>query len=104
VGTKTKERKEEKMNDDELRSQIEDLIRDEIQENINEYVDSMEETKQSGLGFVSNDDNQQLKVKVSQKEIDRIIKQYKKMKKGERSNLSHIKKLGLVDKNGRPLK
>ena len=104
MGTKTKERKEEKMNDDELRSQIEGLIRDEIQENINEYVDSMEETKQSGLGFVSNDDNQQLKVKVSQKEIDRIIKQYKKMKKGERSNLSHIKKLGLVDKNGRPLK
>ena len=30
----------------------------------------------------------------SQKEIEKIIKQYKKLKKAERSNLSHIKKLG----------
>jgi hypothetical protein len=43
-------------------------------------------------------------VKVSQKEIDKIIKEYKKMKKSERSNLSQVKKLGLVDKHGRPLK
>ena len=27
-------------------------------------------------------------------EIEKIIKQYKKLKKAERSNLSHIKKLG----------
>jgi hypothetical protein len=33
-------------------------------------------------------------VSVSQKEIEKIIKQYKKLKKAERSNLSHIKKLG----------
>ena len=49
------------------------------------------------------DDDKELKVKVSQREIDKIIKEYKKMKKGERSNLSQIKKLGLVDKNGNPL-
>ena len=36
----------------------------------------------------------ELKVSVSQKEIEKIIKQYKKLKKAERSNLSHIKKLG----------
>jgi len=92
------------MNEEDLRAQINSLIRDEIQENINDYVDSVEETKKAGLGFVSNDDNEQLKVKISQKEIDKIIKDYKKIKKSERSNLSHIKKLGLVDKHGNPLK
>jgi len=104
MGSKTKERKEKKMNEEDLRAQINSLIRDEIQENINDYVDSVEETKKAGLGFVSNDDSDQLKVKVSQKEIDKIIKEYKKMKKSERSNLSQVKKLGLVDKHGRPLK
>ena len=104
MGSKTKERKEKKMNEEDLRSQINSLIRDEIQENINDYVDSVEQTKKAGLGFVSNDDSDQLKVKVSQKEIDKIIKEYKKMKKSERSNLSQVKKLGLVDKYGRPLK
>ena len=92
------------MNEEDLRAQINSLIRDEIQENINDYVDSVEQTKEAGLGFVSNDDSDQLKVKVSQKEIDKIIKEYKKMKKRERSNLSQVKKLGLVDKHGRPLK
>ena len=91
------------MNDEDLRDQINSLIRDEIQENINDYVDSVQETKKAGLGFVSADDDKELKVKVSQREIDKIIKEYKKMKKGERSNLSQIKKLGLVDKNGKPL-
>ena len=79
------------MNEDILRDQINELIKSEIQENINEYVDSKEETKKAGLGFVDDDE---LKVNVSQREIDRIIKQYKKIKKSERSNLSHIKKLG----------
>ena len=104
MGSKTKERKEKKMNEEDLRAQINSLIRDEIQENINDYVDSVEETKKAGLGFVSNDDSEQLKVKVSQKEIDKIIKEYKKLKKSQRSNLSQVKKLGLVDKHGRPLK
>ena len=89
------------MNEDVLKDQINALIRDEIQEVINEYVDDVEETKKGGLGFVSNED--ELKVNISKKEIDKIIKQYKKIKKSERSNLSQIKKLGLVDKHGRPL-
>ena len=80
------------MNKDELRDQINELIKGEIQENINEYVDSKEETKKAGLGFVSNDN--ELKVSVSEREINKIIKQYKKIKKSERSNLSLIKKLG----------
>ena len=91
------------MNDEDLRDQINSLIRDEIQENINDYVDSVEETKKAGLVFVSADDDKELKVKVSQREIDKIIKEYKKMKKSKKSNLSQVKKLGLVDKNGNPL-
>ena len=89
------------MNDDVLRDQINSLIRDEIQEVINDYVDDQEETKKGGVGFVSNED--ELKVNISKNEVDKIIKQYKKIKKGEKSNLSQIKKLGLVDKHGRPL-
>lgn len=91
------------MNEEELREQINQLIRDEIQENINDYVDAQEETKKSGLGFVGKEEEQELTVNISKKEIDKIIKQYKKIKKSERSNLSHIKKLGLLDKHGRPL-
>ena len=91
------------MSDENLKSQINDLIRDEIQEMIDEYVDTQEETKKSGLGFVSNEDEENLKVKISKDEIDKIIKQYKKIKKQERSNLSQIKRMGLVDKNGNPL-
>ena len=92
------------MNEEDLKEQINSLIRDEIQDVINDYVDSVEETKKAGLGFVSADDDQELKVKVSQKEIDKIIKEYKRIKNEERSNLTHIKKLGLVDKHGNPLK
>ena len=92
------------MNEEDLKEQINSLIRDEIQDVINDYIDSVEETKKAGLGFVSADDDQELKVKVSQKEIDKIIKEYKRIKKEERSNLTHIKKLGLVDKHGKPLK
>jgi len=92
------------MNEEDLKEQINSLIRDEIQDVINDYVDSVEETKKAGLGFVSADDEKELQVKVSQREIDKIIKEYKRIKKEERSNLTHIKKLGLVDKHGNPLK
>ena len=90
------------MNEEDLRKQIESLIRDEIQETINDYVDSSESTD-SGIGFVHSEEEKNLKVRVSNREIDNIIKNYKKHKKSERSNISHIKKLGLVDKNGMPL-
>ena len=89
------------MKDEHLRDQINDLIRDEIQEVINDYVDTRDSTQSSGLGFVEEKD--ELKVSISNQEINKIIKEYKKIKKSERSNISHIKKLGLVDKHGRPL-
>jgi hypothetical protein len=91
------------MKDNDLRDQINSLIRDEIQDVINDYVDEKDELKKSGIGFVGTDDQDQLKVNISQKEIDKIIKEYKKLKKNNRSNLTQIKKLGLLDKNGNPL-
>ena len=87
----------------ELRMEIDAIIRDEIQENINDYVDQQEESEKTGLGFVEKEDEDELKVSISKQEIDKIIKEYKKSKKLKRSNLGQIKKLGLVDKHGRPL-
>jgi hypothetical protein len=80
-----------KPSDEDLKKAVDILIRQEIQDNINDYVDSQDETEKGGLGFIEEDE---LKVSVSQKEIEKIIKQYKKLKKAERSNLSAIKKLG----------
>jgi hypothetical protein len=89
---------------DKLRNQINDIIEGEIQLGINEFLEEKQkkETDQ-GLGFVTSEEAKELKVKVSNNEIDKIIKQYKKLKKKEKSNLSQVKKLGLVDKHGRPL-
>ena len=91
------------MNDDLLRAQITQLIRDEIQENINDYVDSKEETEKSGLGFVDKEGDDELKVKILNSRVEKILKEYKKLKKQERSNLGQIKKLGLIDQHGRQL-
>ena len=78
---------------DELRDQINDILEAEIQNGINDYIEK------EGKGFKG----QELKVNVSQDEIDKIIKEYKKIKKQERSNLSQVKKMGLTDKDGKPL-
>ena len=90
------------MSDELLKAQVNALIRDEIQEGINEYVDAQEESQKTGLGFVENTD-EELKVNIPNKEVDKIIKQYKKLKRKEKSNFSQIKKLGLLDKHGKPL-
>ena len=87
----------------ELRMEIDAIIRDEIQEGINEYVDQQEESEKKGVGFVGKEEEDQLKVSISNREIDKIIKDYKKVKKFKKSNLGQVKKLGLVDKHGRPL-
>jgi hypothetical protein len=81
------------MNEENLRDQINQLIRDEIQENINDFIDMKEEERKSGLGFVSADDNNDLTVKIPNSEIDKIIKEYKKIKKYQKSSLFEIKKL-----------
>ena len=89
---------------EELRNQINDIIEGEIQLGINDYLEEKQEKeKQQGMGFVTSEEAKNLKVKVSNAEIDKIIKEYKRIKKKEKSNLSQVKKLGLVDKHGRPL-
>ena len=90
--------------DDLLRDQINQVIRDEIQSKINDYIDQKELIEKSGLGFVQKEDDKEFKVKIKNSEVDKIMKEYKKIMKKEKSNFSHIKKLGLVDKHGRPLK
>ena len=87
----------------ELRMEIDAIIRDEIQENINDYVEQQEETEKTGLGFVGKEEEDQLKVSISNREIDKIIKEYKRIKKQKKSNLGQVKKMGLVDKDGKPL-
>ena len=80
---------------DGLREKIQEIIHDEIQEGINDYID-----KGNPEGFGKDD---KLNVKISNAEIDKIIKQYKKEKRRRKSNLFQAKNLGLVDKHGRPL-
>jgi hypothetical protein len=88
------------MKDEELRAQINALIRDEIQEGINDYIDTKEESEKTGLGFVQSED-EQLKVNISNQEVDRLIKEYKKIKKRQKSNLNQVR---LLDKFGNPIK
>ncbi len=78
---------------DEIRQQVNDIIEGEIQNVINDYIEK------EGKGFKG----EELKVNIPKNEIEKIIKEYKKIKKQQRSNLSQVKKMGLVDKNGRPL-
>tara|TARA_B100001996_G_scaffold223428_1_gene171914 strand:- start:167 stop:454 length:288 start_codon:yes stop_codon:yes gene_type:complete len=91
------------LSDDQLRAQINALIRDEIQDNINDYVDAQEETKKGGLGFAEKEGEGELKVNIPQDEVDKLLKEYKKIKKSQRSNIGQVKKMGLTDKYGKPL-
>ncbi len=83
---------------DELRDEITEIIKGEIQEGINEYL---EVNTDEAEGFSKDD---KLNVKISNAEVDKLIKEYKKIKKFKKSNLGQVKKLGLVDKHGKPLK
>ena len=106
------------MSDELLRAQINALIRDEIHETENDYIEDKEknadseEDKESGLGFAvdtmeekyvkEHDESQkELKVNIPNDEVDKLIKEYKKIKKRQRSNLNQIK---LLDKHGKSLK
>ena len=92
------------MKEEKIRDQINDIIEGEIQNGINDFLEEKQRKESDqGLGFVTSEEAKQLKVKVFKDEVDKIMKQYKKLKKDQKSNLSQIKKLGLVDKHGRPL-
>ena len=79
---------------DELRKEINEIIEADIQIALNDYIEK--EGSQGGKG-------DKLNASVSQTEVDKIIKEYKRIKKEEKSNLGQVKKMGLVDKNGNPL-
>jgi len=94
------------LTDEQLRAQIEELIRDEIQEGINEYLDEQEKNPpdEKSLGFAKTEEEvKELKVNILNSEVDKLLKEYKKIKRSQKSNFSQIKKLGLLDKDGRPL-
>ena len=90
-----------KDNDELLRAQINDIIEADIQLGINDYLEGKEDQQKSGVGFSDPEDGaNKLNVKVSQNEIDKILKEYKRIKKAEKSNLGEVKKLGLTDQFG----
>ena len=79
---------------DELRDQINEIIEADIQLKINDYIE-----KNGNKGFKG----EELKVNIPKSEVDKIIKEYKRIKKEEKSNLGQVKKMGLVDRNGNPI-
>ena len=93
---------ESEMKDEELKAQINDIIEGEIQNGINDYLEAQEDKEDSGVGFV-DDEAKELNVKVYQDQVDKLIKEYKQIKKFRKSNLGQVQKMGLVDKHGKPL-
>ena len=90
------------MKDEELKAQISDIIEGGIQNGINDYLEAQEDKEDSGVGFVDAG-AKELNVKVYQDQVDKLIKEYKQIKKIRKSNLGQVQKMGLVDKHGRPL-
>ena len=78
----------------DLRKQIKDIVEADIQIALNDYIE-----KEGAQGVKG----QKLNAKMNKSEVDKIIKEYKRIKKEEKSNLGAVKKMGLVDKNGRAL-
>ena len=66
---------------DELRDQINEIIEADIQLGINDYIE-----KNGNKGFKG----EELKVNIPKSEIDKIIKEYKQIKKQEKSNLGQV--------------
>ena len=92
------------MKDEELKAQINDIIEGEIQNGINDYLETQDSKEDSGVGFVKGvDEAKELNVKVYKDQVDKLIKEYKQIKKFRKSNLGQVQKMGLVDKHGKPL-
>ena len=75
------------MNDKEIEKQIHDIIEGEIQNNINEYL---EENPEEQKGF---NKDAKLNVNVSQEEVNKLLKKYKKMSKYMKSPLYAVKQM-----------
>ena len=66
------------MNDEQIRAQINDIIEGEIQNGINDYLEE-KESKKDVKGFggsVPQDEGTELNVRVSQNEVDKLLKEY----------------------------
>ena len=81
------------MNNKKKKKEINEIIEADIQIALNDYIQA------NGGG----EKGEKLTAKVSQAEVDKIIKEYKKIKKAENSPLGVVKKMSLLDKNGNPL-
>ena len=82
---------------DQLRNQINDIIEGEIQLGINEFLEEKQKKEaDQGLGFVTPESEKELKVKVFKDEVDKIMKQYKKIKKKEKSIYLRSRNLDLL--------
>ena len=57
------------MDKEQIESQINDILEGEIQNNINEYLEQQHKQDEQ-LGIVGPDEGKELRVKVSQEEID----------------------------------
>ena len=86
---------------DKLRDQVNEIIRDEIQEGINEYLEETERSASEGFGITKHGKDEKLKVNIPTDEIDNLIREYKKIKKRQKSNLNQVR---LLDRHGKPLK
>ena len=84
------------MDDKEIEQQINDIIEGEIQNSINEFIEAQEENPEGKKGFDKGDGK--LNVNVSQAEVAKLVKEYKKAVKYRKSNLFEASQL--VDKNG----
>ena len=78
----------------DLKKQIKDIVEADIQIALNDYIE-----KEGAQGVKG----QKLNANMNKSEVDKIIKEYKRIKKEEKSNLGQVKKMGLLDKNGNPL-
>ena len=86
---------------DELRDQVNAIIRDEIQEGINEYLEETERSASEGFGITKHGKDEKLKVNIPTDEVDKLIREYKKIKKKQKSNLNQVR---LLDRHGKPFK
>ena len=65
------------MNDEQIRNQINDIIEGELQLGINEFLEEKQRKESNqGMGFVTSEEAKKLKVKVSNDEIDKILRKY----------------------------
>ena len=64
------------MTDENLRAQVNAIIRDEIQEGINEYIEETEKSAAAGFGITKHGKDEKLKINIPNDEVDKLIKKY----------------------------